>query len=425
MQHTKSNTQMKPLLVKEGFLVSSDLKDRPLKRGVSLFWSQWGGRFWSAGTIRSLAENWSPDFIRLPIGSHEDDLGYIKDEAYAITRAIMAIDEALANGVYVIVDCHDHDAVNHPLNASLLLSKIAAKYGDHPGILYEIVNEPLFVTWEEIKVYAEFIIPEIRRHAPNAVCLIGTPDWCTNLNGAFHNPVDLPNVMYTYHFYSASHQREHRENLDYFLQRDLPVFVSECGASTYTGNGKVDYQDFDKWLDFLETKHSVPWCAWSLMDKGESSSMLVEGACGMFLDQLEIITDYGLFMLGRIKNPLPEDENWAPYRKGYTSRFSDALKEREAIASLMSRTIQVPKALLLSFTRSIFYNIEDNNVALYTAWLANSWNKIDHGTRKEISKYIMERYQEELQRDCSPGNLWALRRLVDSIVFLQKGQAIA
>jgi len=425
MQKQNLKTNIKPLLVKEGFLLSEDMQDRPLKRGVSLFWSQWGSSFWRQGVIKSLIANWSPDFIRIPIGSHEDDLGYITDEDSAVEKAIEVIDEALSHDVYVIVDCHDHEALSHSLNASLLLTKIASKYGDHPGILYEVVNEPLHVTWEEIKVYAEFVISGIRRYAPNAICLVGTPEWCTELHNAFTAPVNLPNVMYTYHFYAATHKKEYRDDLDFFLQRGMPIFVSECGATENTGDGITDFREFDKWLDLLDTKYKVPWCAWSLMDKGEASSMLIEGADGNSLDRIDSFTDYGLFMLGRVKSPIPEDKHWAPYRKGYLSRFPSALDERDAVATLMSHTVQIPKKLLVAFTRATLFDLNEESTALYTVWIAQSWGKIDHGTRREIMGNLVDRYKEELTKDSTPGNLWALRRLVDSVILLEKGQKIA
>ena len=58
--------------------------------------------------------------------------------------------------MYVIIDWHSHKAEDNEKEAIEFFTKMATKYGKHPNIIYEIYNEPLKVSWDDvIKPYAE------------------------------------------------------------------------------------------------------------------------------------------------------------------------------------------------------------------------------------------------------------------------------
>jgi aryl-phospho-beta-D-glucosidase BglC (GH1 family) len=59
---------------------------------------------------------------------------------------------------------------------------MSTKYADHQNVLYEICNEPNgSANWQDVKTYASAVIPVIRRHAPNAVILVGSPTWSQDM----------------------------------------------------------------------------------------------------------------------------------------------------------------------------------------------------------------------------------------------------
>lgn len=58
--------------------------------------------------------------------------------------------------------------------------------------------------WADIKKYAESVIPVIRKYAENALIIVGTPNYSSNLNGALLNPLPYDNVMYAYEEAAAS-----------------------------------------------------------------------------------------------------------------------------------------------------------------------------------------------------------------------------
>lgn len=103
---------------------------------------------------------------------------------------------------------------------------------------------------------------------------MGTPNWSQNVDVATESPITgQNNVMYTFHFYAATHGDWLRQKLQAALDKDLPVFVSEFGICDASGNGALDLKSAKKWKKLIE-KNDLSWCAWNLSNKGESSSLL-------------------------------------------------------------------------------------------------------------------------------------------------------
>ena len=55
-----------------------------------------------------------------------------------------------------------------------------------------------------------------------------------------NNPVNATNVLYTFHFYAASHPSEYLNALSRAADK-IPMFVTEFGTQTYTGDGANDF----------------------------------------------------------------------------------------------------------------------------------------------------------------------------------------
>lgn len=397
----------------------------PLRCGVSLFWSQWDKFFWNWESLLDLKEKWKASFVRLPLG-HDKALneGYMVDFQGTLDKAFSTIDSALKVGLYVIVDCHDHYAVQNSHMSTKLLYEIAKKYKNHPGILYEIVNEPLDCTWKEIKEHCEFAIQLIHSKAPDAVCIVGTPEWCSNLSGPMDDPLDIPNIMYSYHFYSATHKDKARMDLEIALEMDLPVFVTECGASEHTGNGTLDFEEFDKWLNLLESKYRVPWCIWSLSNKGESSSLIREGKRGV--GDPQDWTDYGLFAQSRISTSVYSLSIWSPFRKGIPYPFKNREEREKKTQELLKRVVPVPVTLLKVMVQSILANPREEEIYLFYMWLSDNWGSINREAREGLVQAFRTRMREVLEdthMDNSKAR-WAMHRLADTFTLWEKGNFV-
>ncbi len=239
---------------------------------------------------------WYPHFARLQgiqttktmganvfrIAMYTDEGGYLTKKNIA-DDVIKAVDDTLALDMYAIIDwhiLHDNNPMEHIREAQDFFEMMSGRYANEKGVIYEICNEPNGpeVTWSRcVKPYAERVIPVIRRHAPEALILVGCPTWSQDVDICAEDPLDCSNIMYTLHFYAGTHGDELREKCIKALGMGAPIFASEWGTSAADGNGGVFLRESDVWLDFL-SRNGISWCNWSLADRDETSAALRPGA---------------------------------------------------------------------------------------------------------------------------------------------------
>ena len=186
------------------------------------------------------------------------------------------VEFAKANDMYVIIDWHilsDGDPNTHTDEAVGFFADISEKYASYENVIYEICNEPNGVGWQEIKAYAEQVIPAIRENAPDSLIIVGTPDWSKDLLSASEDPLGFENVMYALHFYSATHKDEVRAAASAAIKAGLPVFVSEYGITASSGDLPRDTESAEKWIALLEEEH-ISYCMWELARAPEACSVI-------------------------------------------------------------------------------------------------------------------------------------------------------
>ena len=246
-------------------------------RGVSTHGLTWFPGFVSESLFRQIAEDWNCNMIRLAMYA-SIYAGDGREESYALMRK--GIEAAVAADLYVLVDWHmleQGDPNEQLAEAREFFTRITAEYPDCPNLLFEICNEPNGAAdWAAVKRYAEQIIPVIRERIPEAVIVIGTPEWDKNLAGALLRPLDSDNVMYVLHFYAASHQDDLRGELRAAVEAGLPVFISECGICEADGDGRIDFASAADWFTYLN-EQKISYAVWSLSDKDESSAFFRPG----------------------------------------------------------------------------------------------------------------------------------------------------
>lgn len=244
-------------------------------RGVSYGWHNWWPRFYNAQTVKWLASDFKCSILRAAMGV-EPDSGYIDKPERSIELISKVVDAAIENGLYVIVDWHcHHSRLNE---AKTFFAQIARKYGNYPNVIYEIYNEPEKDNWKQIKAYSESIIATIRSIDPDNIILIGTPRWDQDVNLAANDPIEgQKNIMYTLHYYAATHKQDLRNKGDYALSKGLPLFISECAGMKANGDGKINIDEWNKWIEWSEN-HKISWISWAISDKNESCSMLLRQA---------------------------------------------------------------------------------------------------------------------------------------------------
>jgi len=272
--HNQIIKQQGPLKVQGTQLVNE--KGQPVVlRGMSFGWHNWWPRFYSAGTVKWLANDWKCTVVRAAIGV-EPDQGYIKNPAWSKERAKAVVDAAIKEGIYVIIDWHSHN-INLE-EAKSFFREMATTYGTHPNVIYEIFNEPDKETWQEVKDYSIELIKTIRSIDPDNIILIGSPHWDQDIHLAADDPITgFSNLMYTMHFYAATHKQWLRDRCDYALKKGLPLFISESAGMEASGDGALNIEEWTKWIEWAEDR-KVSWITWSVSDKNETCSVLLPSA---------------------------------------------------------------------------------------------------------------------------------------------------
>ncbi len=247
-------------------------------RGMSSHGLHWFPQYTNAQSIQNTAA-YGANVFRVAMYTGEG--GYLSQPAAVKAQAIAAIDAAIAQDMYVILDWHilsDGSPLSHVTEAEAFFTEIAERYQDSPALLYEICNEPNGgATWAgDVKPYAQRVLAAIRAQSPKAVVLIGSPTWSQDIHLAAADPVEGENLLYTLHFYAGTHGADLRSRIDSARAAGIGIFVSEWGTSRADGSGGVFIEESKVWLDFLDQR-GISWCNWSLCDKNETSAALQPG----------------------------------------------------------------------------------------------------------------------------------------------------
>ncbi len=254
-----------------------DQQGRPVVlRGVSLGWHNLWPRFYNKKAVKWLAHDWHPTVIRAAIGASTVSDHYGENPLFALRCLYPVVEGAIRQGLYVIIDWHSHTLQKDA--AMEFFGQVAKKYGKHPNIIYELYNEPVNDSWDSLKDYATAVIGEIRKHDPDNIILMGCPHWDQDIHMVAASPLPtVTNVMYTVHFYAATHHQWLRDRMTDAVQSGIPVFVSECAGMEASGDGPLNPQQWQAWVECME-RLKVSYVCWSVSDKNESCSMLLPRA---------------------------------------------------------------------------------------------------------------------------------------------------
>jgi endoglucanase len=246
-------------------------------RGKAFGWDNWWPQYYNADVVQWLRDDWCVDVVRPAMGI-EPGGAYLENPGASKRRIMTVVEAAIEAGVYVIIDWHAHHL--HRAEAVAFFSEMAARYGKHPHVIYEIFNEPeKDQTWPEVKDYATAVIAAIRRHDPDNLVIVGSPEWDQRIDAVAADPLKgQTNVAYSVHFYAGTHGQWLRDRTQAAIDAGIPVFVSESSGAEASGQGKNDYEQWKAWVDFME-KNQVSWLNYSVSDKaGETISVLKPGA---------------------------------------------------------------------------------------------------------------------------------------------------
>jgi len=248
-------------------------------RGLSTHGLSFYPQYVNEELFGELRQGWKANVIRLAMYTAESG-GYCTDgdKEYLKNLVRSGVEYATNQDMYVIVDWHilsDGNPNQHKTEAIDFFAQMTKEFSDYDNVIYEICNEPNGgVSWGEIKAYAQEVIPVIRANAPDAVILVGTPNWSQYVNEAAADPITgYDNIMYTLHFYAATHKDDLRNTMTAAIDAGLPVFVSEYGICDASGNGGIDEAQANAWVQVMN-QHKVSYVAWNISNKNETSAIL-------------------------------------------------------------------------------------------------------------------------------------------------------
>lgn len=245
-------------------------------KGMSTHGISWYPKYTNAGAFSTIKE-YGANVVRLSIYS-ETYMNANDPEEY-LNYLYNGIENALSINMYVIVDWHVLKEENPNVTveyATEFFEKISDHYGNHPHILYEICNEPNGeTTWNDICEYSDTIIPVIRANAKDSIIIVGTPNYCQDVEEAVKEPLNYDNIMYSFHIYfDVSEKPLDMGTTEYCLKKinsGIPIFITEWGLKY--DSEKIYSEETDYFIKELE-KNKISWCNWSLSNKEESYSFI-------------------------------------------------------------------------------------------------------------------------------------------------------
>lgn len=328
----------------KGFRCMCDEKGNPIQlRGMSTHGLQWAGvANVTKDNIKALRNEWNCNVFRYALYVDEEG-GLAYNPQFRNDLLEKVVKWTADNGIYLLIDWHVHRPGDpnapqyrcHPSNgrdlAGDFFTYCSRRYKNLKHIIYEVCNEPNMiddhgVEWETgIKPYCEEMLGIIRAN-DNAIAVCGTPWWSSCPEHVIGKEVadkdgkPYENVMYTFHFYSASHndgkQFDKDGNLpptvrpeDFFTKikgvlGELPIFVTEWGTTEASGWHDFRADLSDKWLDILDGDNAgeqvVSWCNWSFSAEGGVCGALKWNTGKISPMDPEILTESGQYVFKRL-----------------------------------------------------------------------------------------------------------------------------
>ncbi len=264
-----------------GTMITGQNGEVVVLKGVSTHGLSWFPQYANYDAFRTMRDEWGINTVRLAMYTAEYN-GYCtgdENNRNQLKQLIYdSVDAATQLGLYVIVDWHvlqDQNPNTYKDQAIAFFSEVSNQLKNQSNVIYEICNEPNGgVNWQQVKSYAEEVIPVIRANDPDAIIIVGTPTWSQDVDQAAANPISgYDNIMYALHFYADTHRDSLRNRMVAAIQSGLPIFVSEYGICDASGAGAINSQQATLWMDTMQ-QYNVSFCAWNLSNKGETSAMI-------------------------------------------------------------------------------------------------------------------------------------------------------
>ena len=266
-------------------------------QGVNVASLEWTARGENVlRSIRVAIEDWNANVIRLPV--NEDY--WFAEAGPAYKKLIDGAVAAAANrGAWVVLDLHRYRAPRE--RHAEFWREAAARYKDHPAVLFDLINEPHGISWEVWRdggwvperpagadedafldeaeqrrqrlgfesIGMQALLDAVRETGAGNLVVVGGLDWAYDLSGilegfALRDHDHGRGIVYSTHVYPWKRGWQ-ASFLD--VAEVHPVLVGEVGADAV----KMDFipeeaqEDAETWVPAmlaLIQQHRLHWAAW-------------------------------------------------------------------------------------------------------------------------------------------------------------------
>ncbi len=261
-------------------------------RGVSSHGLSWFPQYVNKEAYQNLRDEWGMNMVRIAVYAREGDYGYVTDKegnSTAANNAIAYNDEIIQKGVeaatelgmYVIIDWHvlNYNPNKDLTEASAFFEKYATMYKDYKNVLFEVCNEPNGVKWydgsgNDLYTYCSTVADVIRDCGNDSLIICGTNSYSQDVDEVAAKPLSeagIEDVLYTCHFYAATHYDTQMNKLKAAVEAGTPVMVSEYGVCVASGDGAYDLENADAWLDYCDA-NNISYACWAMSNSQESAA---------------------------------------------------------------------------------------------------------------------------------------------------------
>ena len=270
---TKQPVKTYGQLIVSGGEITTRGKAPVVLRGVSSDVLNQCSGFFGAETVKTIAEDWGADVIRIAVPADKGEDTYISSAEKYFKQTCDIIDLCVSQGIYVIVNWHndnDGDPNTNKKKAVEFFTRIAGVYADSPNVIYEVCNEgsgtrsgdkkKRAVDWKNsVKPYAEEVIKAIRAIDKDNIIIVGTADYCRDIASVAADPIKGANIAYAVHFSAGSDGEDLQTKIFNAKAAGICVVATEWMTTDSSGVSAANTESTAKWLDFLD-ENKIGWC---------------------------------------------------------------------------------------------------------------------------------------------------------------------